>query len=77
MHTFNTILTLKIVVSATLVARGTSMVGKLVDMSTCKLKIVLNVVRKFAHLLDRSDTDYLEEIGKLISQPHNLNFSDE
>lgn len=39
--------------------------------------IPLNVVRKFAHLLDRSDTDYLEEIGKLISQPHNLNFSDE
>ena len=28
--------------------------------------IPLNVVRKFAHLLDRSDTDYAEEIGKTI-----------
>jgi len=24
----------------------------------------LNVVRKFVHLLDQSDTDYAEEIGK-------------
>lgn len=44
-------------------------VAALCCMSTCPVSVhadepPLNVVRKFVHLLDQSDTDYAEEIGR-------------